>query len=329
VTTASTNRSGMKAVRWKALGELKVFLVLVALIGVAALTSRSFLHPNNLLNILLQQASIGVVAVGMTFVILTGGIDLSVGGTVALVSVIMAGAAPRSPAIALVVGVMVGFAVGLTNGLLVTVGAISPFIATLAMMAVTKGCALWYSNGEQTVMPGTLFETIGNGTLAGVPIPVVVLAVVLLAAWLTLRFTLYGRYVYAVGSNARAARTAGVEVERTVLSVYVLAGILAGIASILITGRLNTGSPKLGEMYELDAIAAVIIGGASLFGGRGSVLGTIGGVLILGVINNILNLLGVSPYSQHVAKGVVIALAVLIQSGGYRGAIQRFLRLWR
>jgi len=265
----------------------------------------------------------------MTFVILTGGIDLSVGGAVALVSVIMAGAVFRSPTVALLLGVLAGCAVGMVNGLLVTVGTLSPFIATLAMMAIAKGCALWYSDGRQTVMPGEMFQYVGNGSVLNVPFPVVVLVLVAGTAWLVLRFTVYGRHVYAVGSNAKAARAAGIDVQRTTLSVYVICGVLAGIASILITGRLNTGSPKLGELYELDAIAAVIIGGASLFGGRGSVIGTLGGVLILGVINNILNLLGVSAYSQHVAKGVVIALAVLMQSGGYRGALRRFARLWR
>ncbi len=311
------------------LAELKIFVVLFVLMGVAALLSPSFLHPDNLFNILVQQASIGVVAVGMTFVILTGGIDLSVGGAVALVSVVMAGAVFRSPAVALLLGLLVGCAVGLVNGLLVTVGTLSPFIATLAMMAVTKGCALWYSDGRQTVMPGEVFQYVGSGVVLGIPFPVVVLGVVTILAWLVLRFTVYGRHVYAVGSNAGASRAAGIEVPPVTLSVYVISGVLAGIASILITGRLNAGSPKLGELYELDAIAAVIIGGASLFGGRGSVIGTIGGVLILGVINNILNLVGISAYSQHVAKGLVIALAVLIQSGGYRNAVGRFMRLWR
>ncbi len=315
--------------RFRVPAGLKVFLVLALLMAAAALLSKSFLHPENLWNILQQQAPVGVVAVGMTFVILTGGIDLSVGGTVALVSVVMAGAAVRSPAMALLVGLSVGCSVGIANGLLITVGAISPFIATLAMMAVTQGAALWYSNGEQKVMAGNLFQHIGLGDVLSIPIPAFTVLAVLFLAWLVLEYTVYGRHVYAVGSNSRAARAAGIDVERTTLSVYVLCGLLAGVSSILITARLNTGSPKLGDMYELDAIAAVIIGGASLFGGRGSVLGTFGGVLIMGVINNILVMRGVSPYSQRVAKGAVIALAVLLQSGGYRGALQRFRRLWK
>jgi ribose/xylose/arabinose/galactoside ABC-type transport system permease subunit len=273
-----------------------------------------FLTVSNLLNIAEQATIIAIVAVGMTFVIITAGIDLSVGSVLAFAGVVMASALHRELPLplALMVGLGTGLFCGLLNGLLITIGRLPPFIATLGMMSVARGAALMFTEGRPISGFSGGFRALATGEALRVPIPVIIMIVVYVIAHFVLRRTKLGRYTYAIGGNEEAALLSGVNVKLYKTLVYGLAGMLGGLAAILLTARLNSAQPIAGMMYELDAIAATVIGGTSLLGGEGTVLGTLIGALIMAVLRNGLNLLGVSSFIQQVVIGSVIIIAVLI-----------------
>ena len=273
-----------------------------------------FATVNNLVNVLDQSATVGVLAVGMTFVILTGGIDLSVGSLVALAGIAF-GAAARAglpAAIAAAAGVAVGAAAGLANGLLVTAGRLPPFIATLGTMSVARGAALMLTDGRPISGFSAPVRALAHAAPLGIPAPVLLLLAVVAAAHVALTRTVLGRYVYAVGGNEVAAALSGVNVSGWKIAVYVLSGVGSALAALLLVARLDSAQPVAGIGYELDAIAAVVIGGASLLGGSGTVLGTLVGALLMTVLRNGLNLLSVSSYVQQVAIGLVIIAAVVV-----------------
>jgi ribose transport system permease protein len=273
-----------------------------------------FLTVSNLLNVAEQAAIIAIVAVGMTFVIITGGIDLSVGSVLAFAGVVMASVLHREvplPA-ALAVALGTGLCCGLVNGALITVGRLPPFIATLGMMSVARGTALMFTEGRPVSGFSGGFRSLATGELLGVPVSVVIMVGVYVVAHFVLTRTKLGRYTYAIGGNEEAALLSGVNVRLYKAAVYGISGMLSGLAAVLLTARLNSAQPTAGTMYELDAIAATVIGGSSLLGGEGSMTGTLVGALIMGVLRNGLNLLNVSSFLQQVVIGVVIIGAVLV-----------------
>jgi ribose transport system permease protein len=273
-----------------------------------------FATVSNLVNVVEQSAIIGIVAVGMTFVILTGGIDLSVGSIVALSGVALGTAHEAGLPIAAAagVGLAVGLACGLGNGALITFGRLPPFIATLGMMSVARGVALMLSDGRPISGYPASFRALATGHVFGIPLPVILMLAIYAIAHFLLTRTLLGRYTYAIGGNEEASALSGINVRAYKTAAYAIAGLLAAVTSLLLVARLNSAQPIAGIMYELDAIAAVVIGGTSLLGGSGSVIGTLIGALIMGVLRNGLNLLGVSSYLQQVAIGTVIIVAVLV-----------------
>ncbi|MCA1629083.1 MAG: ribose ABC transporter permease [Acidobacteria bacterium] len=287
---------------------------LVALSLVLWALSPHFLTVSNLLNIAEQATIISIVAVGMTFVIITGGIDLSVGSVLAFSGVVMASALQRGVPLplALASGLGVGLACGAVNGLLITVGRLPPFIATLGMMSVARGTALMFTEGRPISGFSENFRWFATGEVLRVPASVVIMICVYAVAHFVLRRTKLGRYTYAIGGNEEAALLSGVGVRAYKTLVYGIAGLLSGLAAILLTARLNSAQPIAGMMYELDAIAATVIGGTSLLGGEGTVAGTLVGALIMAVLRNGLNLLGVSSFIQQIVIGSVIIVAVLI-----------------
>jgi len=294
-------------------------LVLVCIF--AAVRYPQFLSENNLTNVLRQNSMLGLVALGMTFVILTGGIDLSVGSILAVAGVLAANLADRGLLIALVAAVAFATLLGLINGLVIAKARIQPFIATLAMMIAARGLALIYT-GEQSVRVGRLSQTfteLGRGKLdlgiVSVPYPVLILLAAYALGWLILDYTRFGRHVYSIGDNEEAARLMGLNVDRVKLGVYALSGGLAGLAGVILASRLGTGQPVAGVGWELDAIAAVVVGGTLLTGGQGGVISTLVGVMLLGVIFNIFNLEGsISPWWQQVLRGIILLLVVIVQN---------------
>ncbi|WP_046158459.1 ABC transporter permease [Chromobacterium vaccinii] len=291
-----------------------IALVLVA-VGLSVM-SPDFLTVNNLLNVMRQVSINALIAFGMTLVILLGGIDLSVGSILALSSVLTATLlqAGVDPMLATLLGILAGAAMGLFNGLVISKGKVAPFIATLATMTILRGLALVFSNGSPiTGFDSELFSMLGGGYVAGlVPVPVVWMLLLFAGFWFLLKKTVFGRHLYATGGNEEAARLSGVKVDRVKLWVYTASGAMSAMAGVVLTSRLNSAQPTAGTGYELDAIAAVVLGGTSLSGGRGWIFGTLIGALLIGVLNNGLNLLGVSSFYQQVIKGAVILLAVLL-----------------
>ncbi len=294
--------------------QLGTLTGLVGLCVVLWAATPFFLTVSNLLNIAEQAAIIAIVAVGMTFVIITGGIDLSVGSVLAFAGVVMASVlhadVPLPLALAAALGT--GLFCGLVNGALITVGRLPPFIATLGMMSVARGTALMFTEGRPVSGFGGGFRSLATGEVLGLPASVVIMAGVYVLAHLVLTRTKLGRYTYAIGGNEEAALLSGVNVKFYKAAVYGIAGMLSGLAAVILTARLNSAQPIAGMMYELDAIAATVIGGTSLLGGEGTVLGTLIGALIMAVLRNGLNILGVSSFVQQVVIGSVIIVAVLI-----------------
>ncbi|GGD79143.1 MULTISPECIES: ABC transporter permease [Rhizobium] len=292
---------------------------LIVLIIAASLISPHFLNPINILNVLRQVALYGILGIGMTFVILTKGIDLSVGSIVALVGVTGAVLMEQGMPIPLMVliCIAIGALVGCVNGFGISYFRIPAFIMTLGCMVMVRGFALMIADGG-TVNPGKLadsFFVLGGGYMLGVPTPIYVFAAVCIIAAVVLSFTQFGRAIYAVGSNEEAARLSGINVPLVIFSVYIICGVLAALSGLIFLSRLSVGDPNSGLGLELEAITIAVIGGTSLFGGEGTVLGTIGGAMVLAIIANILNLAGVSPFSQQVVKGAIIVLAVLLEAG--------------
>lgn len=297
-------------------GQYGIVVSFVILFVGLSLASPYFLTRLNLVNVLRQISINGILAIGMTFVILTAGIDLSIGSLLAIAGMVAAslvvGSHPANPLLAALAAVGVGAAFGAVNGMLIARFRVPPFVATLGMLSIGRGATLLYSGGQPIPSLSLGYRYIGQGMIGGIPVPVILFAAVFVAAWLTLRFTIYGRHVYAVGGNIRSAKTSGIATGRIIFSVYVLMGALSGLAGVVLTARTSAALPQAGLGYELDAIAAVVIGGTSLTGGVGSIVATLVGVLIIGVLSNGLDLLGVSSYYQQIIKGTIIVVAVLI-----------------
>ncbi|WP_009951118.1 ABC transporter permease [Saccharopolyspora erythraea] len=306
--------------RWWARADVRLtslVLVLVALCVVGHLTRPdAFLTEGNISTVLRLAAAIGVVSVGMTFVITAGGIDLSVGSIVALSSVWMTTWATQSYGVGVMVlcALLVGAGCGLVNGLLVAYGSVVPFIATLAMMASARGLAERISGRQTQVVTDPAFGAVFRGDLLGVPVLIWIFAVVFAAGWVLLNRTTFGRRTLAVGGNPEAARLAGINVRRHTALVYALAGLCCAIAAIMVVARTTSGASTNGLFYELDAIAAVVIGGTLLSGGRGSMTGTLLGVLIFTTLSNVFTLNNFETDIQNIAKGAIIVLAVLVQA---------------
>jgi ribose/xylose/arabinose/galactoside ABC-type transport system permease subunit len=296
--------------------ELGTLGGLVGLCVLLTVLTPHFLTVSNLLNVMEQTSINAVIAVGMTFVILSGGIDLSVGSLVALAGVVLASAlrADWPTALALLASLAVGASCGLANGLLVTLGRLPPFIATLGMMSVARGAALLYTDGRPISGFEAGFRGLATGRLLLIPAPVFVMAATYAVAHFALTRTRFGRYVYAIGGNEEATRLSGVSVGFHKAMVYAVSGVASAVAAVILTARLNSAQPIAGIMYELDAIAATVIGGTSLLGGSGGVGGTLVGALIMGVLRNGLNLLGVSSFLQQIVIGLVIVGAVLLDA---------------
>jgi len=289
-----------------------VVLILICLL-LSLLTPR-FLTSENLINVVRQSSLNAIVAAGMTLVILTGGIDLSVGSLLAVTSVFSAGtlAAGSTPLGAILAGIGIGLVFGIANGLIITVGDVAPFIVTLGTLTIARGVALVYTNGAPIMAMDNDFRFLGRGEFGPLPVPIVILIVVYAVVYFVLNRTTFGSYVYAIGGNQEAARLSGVRVRLVKAATYAISGLLAGLTGVILTGRLGSAQPNLGSGDELDAIAAVVLGGTSLAGGRGGIIGTLVGALIIGILSNGLNLLNVNAYYQPVAKGVVILIAILI-----------------
>lgn len=304
---------GRVAVSGQRLGTLIGLLALCALLWIL---SPHFLTVSNLLNVLEQTAINAVIAVGMTFVIISAGIDLSVGSLVALAGIalgtLLHGGAPAPLAIA--AALAVGSLFGGLNGIAITWGRLPPFIATLGMMSIARGCALLMTDGRPVSGFDAAFRSIATARVAGIPAPVLLTIAVYVAGRFVLSETRFGRYVYAIGGNEEATRLSGVNVRLHKTAVYAVSGLTSALAAVLLTARLNSAQPIAGIMYELDAIAATVIGGTSLMGGDGGLGGTLIGALIMGVLRNGLNLLGVSSFLQQVIIGLVIVFAVLVDT---------------
>ena len=292
-------------------------LILALFIIVLAVSNRSFLTVSNANVILIQVAANALLATGATFVILTGGIDLSVGSVVGLAGVVGALVAQDDGlgtcALAVGAGILAGGVIGAFNGALVAYARVPPFVATLGNMTVASGLAFVASDGQPISGLSDAFLSL-SGTLGGFSIPVAVMIVVVAISWIVLARTKFGMHVYATGGNAHAARVAGVNVRFTRFAVYVISGLLAGVAGVILAARATAGIANAGVGYELNAIAAAVIGGISLAGGRGSVLGTVFGFLIIGVLDNGLNIINVSPFYQLIVKGLIIIGAVFVDS---------------
>jgi ribose/xylose/arabinose/galactoside ABC-type transport system permease subunit len=302
------------------LNEWGVVVALVVLLIVSTIVSDRFLTPPNLLNVMRQISIVGILAIGMTFVILTAGIDLSVGSMLAVVAVTTAGTLESYGTLPAVGNaLMVGAMLGAVNGVGVTVGGVQPFIMTLGMLAFARGLAFIYTGGNPVPATDPTFLSIGNGRIYGVPTPAIILLTLMALAYFVLNRTTFGRSVYAVGSNEEAARLSGVPVRLVKSAVYVISGLTAGVAGLLYASQLGVGTPIAGEAFELDAIAATVVGGTSLFGGQGGIAGTFVGAAILGVLSNILNLAGVNPFVQRLFRGALIVFAVMIQRKDARG----------
>ena len=296
--------------------KYRVLIIFLGLCVVASIVSDAFLSLTNLMNVARQVSVTAIIAAGMTLVILIAGIDLSVGSILAFSGAVAAGMLTAQMPLPLVILITlaVGVVFGLLNGLFITRWGIPSFITTLAVMVIARGMTLVYTNGYPLVVSNDFFRFIGNGKVLGIPVPILLMFLVFgIMAWV-LRYTSFGRYVYAIGGNEEAARLSGIPVNLIKMAVYGICGTLSALAAIIYTSRLMSAQPTAGNGVELDAIAAVIIGGTSLAGGKGGVAGTLIGALIMGILDNVLNLMNVSPFYQSIAKGLVILIAVLVDS---------------
>lgn len=298
------------------LQKIGPFIGLIVIVLIFSILEPGFLSMNNLLNVLRQVSFNALIAFGMTFVILTGGIDLSVGSILALTGAVSAGliASGIDPILAMLAGLLLGAILGAVNGVIIAKGKVAPFIATLATMTIYRGLTLVYTEGRPISGLGdnVAFQMLGKGYFMGIPVPVVTMLISFGILYFILKKTTFGRRVYAVGGNEEASILSGINTDRIKIYVYSLTGLLSALAALMLTSRLNSAQPTAGEMFELDAIAAVVLGGTSLTGGRGWIVGTLIGALIIGVLNNGLNIIGVTSFFQQVVKGAVILLAVLL-----------------
>lgn len=294
--------------------KLRSLIGLVGLAVILTILSPRFLTLANFTNILRQTSLNAIMAVGMTFVIITAGIDLSVGSIFAFASAVTAGMLVGGVNVWLAVsaGLLLGAVLGAVNGVLIARGKVPPFISTLAMMTILRGATLVYTNGQPITGLGDAFYYVGGGFVGIFPVPVILTFLVFGIGYYLLSQYKIGRYLYALGDNEEAARLSGIDTNRVKIFAYTVSGLLAALSGIIIASRLNSAQPTAGQGGELDAIAAVVLGGTSLSGGQGSVVGTLIGALIIGLLNNGLNLLNVSPFYQLIAKGAVILIAILL-----------------
>jgi ribose transport system permease protein len=303
--------------------NLGLVAVLVVLLVIGTLTSDTFLTHNNIENILVSSSVIGVVTVGVTLVIIGGGIDLSVGALVALASVWATTVQTQSygAVVMILCALTVGAVAGLVNGVLIAYGNLVPFIVTLAMLVSARGLAARLAQNRTQIVTDQTIIGIATKDILGVPLLIWILAVVVALGWILLNRTTFGRRTIAIGGNAEAARLAGIDVRRTTVLLYVISGLCCGIAAVMIMARTTTGSSTHGELYELDAIAAAIIGGTLLSGGRGTIIGSLLGVLVFTTITNIFILNNLATETQNIAKGVIIIGAVLLQRRATRTGV--------
>lgn len=297
-----------------------IYIVAIAMFVFMSILSKNFLTKANIINILRQNSFVGMMAVGVTFVIITGGIDLSIAATLAMTGMVTAifcirdggpfGSLPLF--FAILAGIIVSGLIGLVNGVIITKGKVAPFIMTLGMQTIVRGLSLLLYNGRPIINLADRYTIIGRAYFLGIPIPVWVFIAVVVVGVFLLHFSRYGYYLYAVGGNVKAAAASGINVHRVTMLAYVIAGITAGLAGIFMDARLESASPITANGYELNAIAAVVIGGTSLAGGVGTIAGTVVGILIMAIITNGLDLLNVSAYLQQIIKGVIIIIAALL-----------------
>lgn len=294
--------------------EFGTLIGLFILIIIFSALSSYFLTVSNLLNIVQQTAINAIIAVGMTFVIISAGIDLSIGSILALSGVVMATTLQSeiSLPLAIVVGLTIGLMCGLINGVLVSYGSLPPFIATLGTMSAIRGATLLYTEGRPVSGFSSAFRFLATGEIFSIPVSIIIMVIIYLAAHFVLSKTKLGRYTYAIGGNETAANLSGINTKLFKTVIYGISGLLSALAAVILTARLNSAQPIAGIMYELDAIAAVVIGGTSLLGGIGTISGTLIGALIMGVLRNGLNILGISSFIQQIVIGSVIIAAVLI-----------------
>lgn len=301
--------------RVRSLSVFGILLAFVVICAALALITPRFLTVGNLTIILTQVSINALLAFGVTFVIITGGIDLSLGSMVAVTGVAAALFAHPNTfplVVPLLIALIAGMAMGGFNGLVITKSKVPPFIVTLGTMTIGRGLALIMSKGRPVSNLSDAFNFIGGGQVFGIPFPIIILIIVFILCWLLLKKTIWGRYMYAVGGNEQAARASGISINRIKMLVYTLSGALAALAGIVLTSRITTGQPNAGQGFELDAIAAAIIGGTSTSGGSGTMTGTLIGALLIGVISNGLDLLNVTSYYQEVVMGVIIIGAVVL-----------------
>ena len=294
------------------LGRYGLLLALVLISLCLAALRPQFLTYSNLINVARQISLNGILAIGVTYALLTGGVDLSLGSVVALSGVVAASFAHPGDGMVIwpiAIGILVGISTGAANGIAIAYGRVAPFIVTLGMMTVARGLALVVSRGKPVSNLSESFTRLA-GNVLGFPIPVIILLSVGIVSWVFLMNTRLGRYIYAVGGNEQAARAAGINVNAIKIIAYTACGGLGGVAGVVLAARITTGQPNAGVAYELDAIAAAVIGGTSLSGGVGTISGTLLGALLMGVINNGLDLLNVSSYYQQIVKGLIIIAAV-------------------
>lgn len=301
----------------KLINQINIYrsvLILIVICIFASILSSSFLSVSNLFNVVKQITVAGIVGCGMTFVILTGGIDLSVGSIVGLAGAIAAGilVSTENVFLAILAALGIGIVCGAINGFFVAQCEIPPFIATLGMMTLLRGCVLVYTKGAPIAIKVDAYKFIGKGTILGVPVPILLLVILYLIAHYILNQTGFGRSIYALGGNKEAARLSGIRVKYSEWIVYIFNGLMSGIAAIVLTARLGSAQSTSGEGIEMDAIAAVILGGTSLSGGTGFVLPTVIGAMIMGIIDNILTLMNVNPHATNIVKGAVVLLAVMV-----------------
>jgi len=324
VSASKTRRSAQanngRAVFVSILRRQGALIALILVLVISSLSFNGFLTQYNILdNVIVSNVPIGLIALGMTFVIITGGIDLSVGSTIALSSVVVALASPHGMWFAIAAAVLAGLAVGLFNGFVITQMRVPPFVTTLATLLGVRGLALYFSNEHNVTVTNSDLLNFGNGTLFGIPNPVIVLIVAFVIGILVLNYSPFARHLLAIGGSEEAARLLGIRVNVTLLGAYVLSGALAGLAGVFMAIQTYSGSGNLANGYELSAIAAVVVGGTLISGGEGSVFGTLVGVLLLGFILNILNFLSgagitLNPFWQDVVRGAFLLIVILLQS---------------
>ncbi len=331
MNTKAASSQGYKALAADFGQKYGILMALVLVCVILSFLSEFFLTQRNITNVLRQASVNGILAIGMTFVILTRGIDLSVGSVAALAGVVAASlattsttagvdGAPHAVAIALGAGILAGIAAGWVNGVLVAYFNVPAFVTTLGMLSAARGLTLLYSGGRPVPSLTPEFRFIGTGDILGIPMPIILFGLVFLLAYLVLSATRFGRHVYAAGGNPHAARVSGINVKRVRMLVYIISGGLAGLAGMVLAARTGSALPQAGVAFELDAIAAVVIGGTSLSGGVGRVSGTLLGALLISVVNNGLDLMGVQSFYQQIVKGMLIVGAVMLDQARHKHA---------